>query len=113
MDHDPWGTDAWVYFERLSADLDYANDRAALYLPWHIMAVPTTAEGTERQLTHGPWVDWLPVGDPSGRYLLHLRNCGGTEARLIDMQGHDFGRFITHTTAIGYIDWKPRRDHNG
>jgi hypothetical protein len=105
VDHDPMGDATHAVFERLMAATDYATDIEALFTPWNIIEV--SLDGSEeRTLVANVWVDWLPVYDPTGQYVVHLRNVGYTEARLITREGKDLGRLIPHITRLRYIDWK-------
>jgi hypothetical protein len=52
------------------------------------------------------WVNWLPVHDPSGQYLVYLKSVGYTDARLMTKDGRDLGRRIPDDTKVRYIDWK-------
>jgi Tol biopolymer transport system component len=104
-DHDPTATSSRSLFERFESPTDYSTDPYALYLPWDI--VEARLDGSsERTLFADGWVNWLPVRDPSGKYIAHLRTVGYTDVRLMTKDGRDLGRLIPDLTAIRYLDWK-------
>jgi Tol biopolymer transport system component len=104
-DHDPVGDGVFAVFERFSKDTDYATDLETGFVPWDL--VETRLDGTgERVLLSDGWVNWLPVYDPSGRYLVHLKSANYTAAHLLTRGGRDLGRLIPGITRLTYIDWK-------
>jgi hypothetical protein len=73
--------------------------------PWNIIEARIDGSG-ERTLLADDWVNWLPVHDPTGQYLVYLKSVGYTDARLMNKDGSDLGRLIPGVTRIRYIDWK-------
>jgi len=104
-DHDPTATDKVVVFERFTKDTNYSTDPSSIYSPWNIIEARIDGSG-ERTLLADGWVNWLPVHDPTGRYLVYLKSVGYTDARLMTKDGRDLGRLIPGITRIRYIDWK-------
>lgn len=104
-DHDPTGSNAVAVFERFMKDTDYAHDPSFMYSPWNIIEARLDGSG-ERTLMADGWVNWLPVHDPTGQYLVYLKTVGYTDARLMDANGRDLGRLIPGITKVRYIDWK-------
>jgi len=105
VDHDPVGNMNHTVFERLMKSTDYATDITSLFTPWNI--VEARLDGSEEQtLVADVWINWLPVYDPSGEYIVYLKTHGYAEARLITREGKDLGRFIPNITRLNYIDWK-------
>jgi Tol biopolymer transport system component len=104
-DHDPTATDSVVVFERFTRDTNYSIDPWAIYSPWNIIEARIDGSG-ERTLLADGWVNWLPVHDPTGQYLVYLKSVGYTDARLMNKDGRDLGRLIPGITKIRYIDWK-------
>jgi hypothetical protein len=104
-DHDPVGDGVFAVFERFSKDTDYATDIETGFVPWDL--VETRLDGTgERVLLSDGWVNWLPVYDPSGRYVVQLKSANYTAAHLLARDGRDLGRLIPGITRLTYIDWK-------
>jgi hypothetical protein len=104
-DHDPTATNLVAVFERFTKGTDYSTDPTAIYSPWNI--VETRIDGSsERTLLGDGWVNWLPIHDPSGQYLVYLKSVGYTDARLMNKDGRDLGRLVPGITKIRYIDWK-------
>jgi hypothetical protein len=104
-DHDPTATDTVAVFERFLKGTNYSTDPEALYTPWDIVEARIDGSG-ERTLLHNGWINWLPVHDPTGNYLVYQRSVGYTDARLMTRDGRDLGRLIPGITRIRYIDWK-------
>ncbi|MFC1851096.1 hypothetical protein ACFL27_12955 [candidate division CSSED10-310 bacterium] len=104
VDHDPIGNLTDSLFERLPADENYLELPGAL-LPWQIVEAKLDGSG-ETIIVNDVFVNWLPVYDPSGQYVVYFRACGYTEARLMTRQGRDLGRFIPNITKLDYLDWK-------
>ncbi len=106
-DHDPTATSTVAVFERFmnQTALNYASDPEAIYSPWNIIEARIDGTG-ERTLLADGWVNWLPVHDPTGQYIVHLKSVGYTDARLMTKDGRDLGRLIPGITKIRYIDWK-------
>ena len=104
-DHDPTATSTTVVFERFMRDTNYSTDPWAIYSPWNIIEARIDGTG-ERTLLADGWVNWLPVHDPTGQYLVYLKSVGYTDARLMSKDGRDLGRLIPGITRIRYIDWK-------
>jgi hypothetical protein len=104
-DHDPTATNLVAVFERFTKGTDYSTDPTAIYSPWNI--VETRIDGSsERTLLGDGWVNWLPIHDPGGQYLVYLKSVGYTDARLMNKDGRDLGRLVPGITKIRYIDWK-------
>ncbi len=104
-DHDPTATNTVAVFERFMSDQDYSADPAALFSSWNIVEARLDGTG-ERTLVADGWINWLPVHDPGGQYLVYLKSVGYTDARLMTRDGRDLGRLIPDDTKIRYIDWK-------
>jgi len=104
-DHDPTATSTVAVFERFTRDTNYSTDPWAVYSPWNIVEARIDGSG-ERTLLADGWVNWLPVHDPTGQYLVYLKSVGYTDARLMSKDGRDLGRLIPGITRIRYIDWK-------
>ena len=104
-DHDPTATNTVAVFERFTRDTNYSQDPWAVYSPWNIVEARIDGTG-ERTLLADGWVNWLPVHDPSGQYLVYLKSVGYTDARLMTKDGRNLGRLIPGITRIRYIDWK-------
>jgi len=104
-DHDPTATSTVAVFERFTRDTNYSQDPWAIYSPWNIIEARIDGSG-ERTLLADGWVNWLPVHDPTGQYLVYLKSMGYTDARLMTKDGRDLGRLIPGITRIRYIDWK-------
>jgi len=104
-DHDPTATNTVAVFERFTKDTDYSQDPSFIFSPWNIVEARIDGSG-ERTLVADGWVNWLPVYDPTGQYLVYLKTAGYTDARLMTKDGRDLGRLIPNITKIRYIDWK-------
>lgn len=104
-DHDPTATGTVTVFERFTRDTNYSQDPWAIYSPWNIIEARIDGTG-ERTLLADGWVNWLPVHDPTGQYLVYLKSVGYTDARLMNKDGRDLGRLIPGITRVRYIDWK-------
>jgi hypothetical protein len=104
-DHDPTATSTTVVFERFTKDTNYSTDLSSIFSPWNIVEARIDGTG-ERTLLADGWVNWLPVHDPTGQYLVYLKSVGYTDARLMTKDGRDLGRLIPGITKIRYIDWK-------
>lgn len=104
-DHDPVGDGVGAVFERFSKGTDYATDVEAAFVAWDLVEVRLDGTGEHVLLADG-WVNWLPVYDPSGRYLVYLKSAGYTAAHLLTRDGRDLGRLIPDLTRLTYIDWK-------
>jgi hypothetical protein len=104
-DHDPTATNTVAVFERFTKGTNYSTDPSSIYSPWNIVEARIDGSG-ERTLLSDGWVNWLPVHDPSGQYLVYLKSVGYTDARLMSKDGRDLGRLIPGITKIRYIDWK-------
>lgn len=104
-DHDCVGAGEAVLFERFLKGTDYTSDVEAGFTPWDLVLAPLDLSG-ERTLLHDPWINWLPVTDPSGRWVAHVKTLGYSEVRLIDLDGRDHGRLIPGITRVSYLDWK-------
>jgi hypothetical protein len=104
-DHDPTATNTVAVFERFTKGTNYSTDPSSIYSPWNIVEARIDGSG-ERTLLADGWVNWLPVHDPSGQYLVYLKSVGYTDARLMSKDGRDLGRLIPGITKIRYIDWK-------
>ena len=104
-DHDPTATSTVSVFERFMKGTDYSQDPAAVYSSWNIIEARLDGSG-ERTLIGDGWVNWLPVHDPTGTYLVYLKSVGYTDARIMTRDGRDLGRLIPDDTMVRYIDWK-------
>jgi len=104
-DHDGTSDGEQVFFERFMKDTNFSTDPESFFASWNVIGVQLDGS-SEVTLVADGWVNWLPVPDPTGAYLIYLKSVGYTEARLIDMAGMDFGRLIPGATRISYLDWK-------
>jgi Tol biopolymer transport system component len=104
-DHDPTATATVTVFERFLKGTNYSIDPEALYSPWDIVEVRNDGSG-ERMLLHDSFINWLPVHDPTGQYIVYLKSVGYTDARLMTRDGRDLGKLIPRITRVRYIDWK-------
>jgi len=104
-DHDPTATNTVTVFERFTKGTNYSTDPSSIYSPWNIVEARIDGSG-ERTLLADEWINWLPVHDPGGKYLVYLKSVGYTDARLMNKDGRDLGRLIPGITKIRYIDWK-------
>jgi len=104
-DHDPVGDGVFTVFERFSKDTDFSTDVETGFVAWDLVEARLDGSG-ERLLFSDGWVNWLPVCDPSGRYLVHLKSAGHTAAHLLTRDGRDLGRLIPDITRLTYLDWK-------
>lgn len=104
-DHDCVADGRGVLFERFLKNTNYALDLDALFTPWDVVEV--AADGSsERTLLHDAWINWLPVPDPTGRYVAYIKSCGYSELRLMRRDGRDLGRLLPDITQVSYVDWK-------
>jgi hypothetical protein len=104
-DHDPTATNTVTVFERFTKGTNYSADLSSIYSAWNIIEARIDGSG-ERTLLADGWVNWLPVHDPTGQYLVYLKSVGYTDARLMTKDGRDLGRLIPEIAKIRYIDWK-------
>jgi hypothetical protein len=104
-DHDPTATSTIAVFERFTKGTNYSTDPSSIYSAWNIVEARIDGTG-ERTLLADGWVNWLPVHDPTGQYMVYLKSTGYTDARLMNKDGRDLGRLIPNITKIRYIDWK-------
>ncbi|MFH0974853.1 MAG: hypothetical protein V1874_03625 [Spirochaetota bacterium] len=106
VDHDPVAKGDSAIFERITAPYDFYSDIRASFVPWDIVEAKLDGSG-QRTLVHDPWINWLPVYDPSGQYAAYIRTCGYAELRLIRLSdGKDLGRLLPGITRLQYFDWK-------
>jgi len=104
-DHDPTAIAGTCVFERFMSATDYSTDPFALYSSWNIVEAQLDGS-SEHTLVSDGWVNWLPVHDPSGKYIAHLKTVGYTDLRLMTRDGRDLGRLLPDQTQIRYFDWK-------
>ena len=104
-DHDPVGDGVFAVFERFSKGTDYSTDVETGFVPWDLVGARLDGSG-ERVLLSDGWVNWVPVYDPPGRYLVYLKSTGYTAAHLLTRDGRDLGRLIPDVTRLTYLDWK-------
>jgi hypothetical protein len=105
-DHDPVGGDpTFTMFERFTKGTEYSTDIEALFSPWNIIEARLDGTG-ERVVVGDGFVNWLPVYDPTGKYIAHLKSTGYTDIHLLTRAGFDYGRLIPNHTQIRYLDWK-------
>jgi TolB protein len=104
-DHDPVGDSAFAIFERFPKDTNYAADIETGFINWDIIEAALDGSGERRLLSDG-WVNWLPVYDPSGQYIVYLKSAGYTAAHLMTRNGEQRGQLIPGITRLKYIDWK-------
>jgi len=104
-DHDPFGIDGFVLFERFPKGTDFSTDVESGFIGWPIVEV--TLAGAETMLLSDGWINWLPLYDPTGGYIAYQKSTGAyTDVRLMTRQGEEIGRLIPGITQIRYIDWK-------
>ncbi len=104
VDHDPMGHNGSVLFERMTGNYNYL-DQPGAFVPWQIVAVtPDTKK--ETILVDDIWVNWLPVYDPTGNYIIYFRECGYNDLLLMTNEGTHLGRLIPDITVYHYLDWK-------
>ena len=99
------GDENFTVFERFNKGTHYADDVEMPFTPWDIIEARLDGSGEQTLLADG-WVNWLPVYDPSGRYICYLKNSGYTASYLMTRDGRVLGRLIPNITRIHYIDWK-------
>jgi len=104
-DHDPVADSTHCLFERFTKGTDYSKDVESLFSPWNIVEARLDGSG-ERTLVADGWPNFLPVRDPSGRYVAYLKIHGPVDAWLATRDGEVLGRFIPNVSKIRYIDWK-------
>lgn len=104
-DHDPTATNSVAVFERFTKGTDYSTDPSAVYSAWDIIRTNLNGSSPSVLIADG-WINWLPVHDPAGQYLVYLKSVGYTDARLMTSEGRDLGRLIPGITRIRHIDWK-------
>lgn len=104
-DHDPVGDGTFTIFERFTKGTDYSTDVEALFSPWNLIEARLDGTG-EREIVADGFVNWLPVYDPTGQYIAHLKSPGYTEIRLLTRAGVDLGRLVPNQTQVRYLDWK-------
>lgn len=105
VDHDPVGDADYALFERYMKPTDYGDDPDAITTPWNLVEARLDGKG-ERTVVADPWVNSLPVYDPTGDYILYRRGPSYQEAVLVTRDGEELGRLIPGITQISYIDWK-------
>ena len=102
-DHDPSGSSERVLFERFP---EPPGSGGAALTGWDLVEVPMDGSG-ERLLLRDGWSNWLPVFDPSRRYVAYQKSTGGyTAVHLMSASGQEIGRLIPGITRIRYLDWK-------
>lgn len=104
-DHDQFGNDEAVIFERFPKGTDYEIDPEGLTLGWELVEAPLDGSGELTLLSDG-WMNTTPVYDPSGRYILYMKGPAYFEASLMTREGKVLGRFIPDVTQIKFIDWR-------
>jgi len=104
-DHDPFGNDDAVIFERFPKGTDYGTDPEGVTLGWDLIETPLDGSGEITLLSDG-WMNTFPVYDPSGEYILYRRGPAYFEANLMTRSGEILGRFIPNVTQIKFIDWR-------
>jgi TolB protein len=104
-DHDPVGNWTVTIFERFLKGTDFGTDVEAAFTPWDIVEAQLDGSDEQTLLSDG-WVNWLPVYDPSGKYICYLKSSGYTTAYLMTRRGRHLGKLIPNITKIRYIDWK-------
>ncbi|MCP3921742.1 MAG: hypothetical protein GY714_04065 [Desulfobacterales bacterium] len=103
-DHDPVGDLHYALFERMTGNYNYLELPGAI-IPWQIVETNLDSK-IDNILVDNDFVNWLPVYDPTGQYVVYIRSWGYSEARLIKRDGKDLGRLIPDVTKITYLDWK-------
>lgn len=104
-DHDPVGDGAHAWFERFPRPTSYVSDPEAGFVGWDLVEVALDGSG-ERTLLSDGWINWLPVPDPSGRYVAFLKGVGYTDLEIMDADGRVLGRLLPGVTRLHYMDWK-------
>jgi hypothetical protein len=104
-DHDPIGDGSVSLFERFNKGTNYATDPETGFTAWDI--IEARNDGTsERKILSDGYVNWLPLLDPTRKYIAYLKSSGYTEARLMTRDGKDLGRVIPGMSRLSYLDWK-------
>jgi len=105
-DHDPSGTTDRVLFERFPKSTDFGEDPEAGFVAWDLLEVRADGAG-ERVLLSDGWINWLPVFDPTRRYVAYQKSTGAyTAIHLVSDAGQELGRLVPDVTRVRYIDWK-------
>lgn len=104
-DHDPVGDGDHVLFERFPRPTSYVTDPLSGFVGWNLVEVALDGSGERTVLADG-WINWLPVSDPSGRYVAFLKGVGYTDLELMDASGRVLGRLLPGITRLHYMDWK-------
>lgn len=104
-DHDPIGDSEFAIFERFPKDTNYATDIESGFINWDIVEAALDGSGEQTMLSNG-WINWLPVYDPTGQYIVYLKSVGYTAVYLMNRNGEELGQLIPGFTRLKYIDWK-------
>ncbi|MEZ4417361.1 MAG: hypothetical protein R3E10_16525 [Gemmatimonadota bacterium] len=104
-DHDATSNGTVAIFERFMRGTNYATDPESGFTPWNLIEARVDGSG-ERTLLANGWINWLPVFDPSGTYIAHLRGVGYTDVQIMLPDGTELGRLIPGMTRVSYMDWK-------
>jgi len=104
-DHDPVSDGTVTIFERFTKPTNYATDPEAGFSAWDLIEAKVDGSG-ERTLRADGWVNWLPVFDPSGQFIAHLRGVGYTDVQLMTRDGQPLGRLVPGISRVRYLDWK-------
>ncbi len=104
-DHDQFGNDEAVIFERFPKGTNYETDPEGVTLGWDLIEAPLDGSGEFTLLSDGR-MNTTPVYDPSGEYILYMKGPAYFEASLMTRAGKILGRFIPDVTQIKFIDWR-------
>jgi hypothetical protein len=105
-DHDPTGSNDRVVFERFPEPVGGGPNLDEVLGVWDLVEARTDGGG-ERTLLSDGWANWIPVLDPSRRYIAYQKSTGAyTAVHLMTASGQEIGRLIPGITTIRYIDWK-------
>ena len=105
-DHDPSGSDERVVFERFPEPVGGGPNPEEVLGVWDLVEARTDGGG-ERTLLSDGWANWIPVLDPSRRYVAYQKSTGAyTAVHLMSASGQELGRLIPGITRIRYLDWK-------
>jgi len=104
-DHDPTATNTVTVFERFTRDTNYSQDPWAIYSPWNIIEARIDGAASA-PCWPTAWVNWLPVHDPTGQYLVYLKSVGYTDARLMNRDGRDLEGLSRGSPGSAILNWK-------
>ncbi len=105
-DHDPVGDSQFTIFERFPKSTAFNTDVESGFIGWNIVEAKLDGS-SENTIVTDEWINWLPLYDPTGKYIAYQRTTGAyTDVQLMTRSGDNLGRLIPDITKIRYIDWK-------